>query len=974
MTTTEPNYPYPYPILNQSVEQIENCFQTNTSKQSNTLSQTSNQNQNICQLFLNQLNEASKTIQSDLKTFVIKKNRNKSENQTKNQNGKKIADFYVIPEMMILNSQIVESYLKRQKYIFYYLHTFEDFYRMSDFYLSHENPNIRSINKLLRENMEKKKTTQKNILFDNINDVFSTTKSIQPKIDVLFKNIDSYLTLLESEEEKKKEKDEQLLEKLEELNTEIEIFDESQTIMNNKLKDTLLNELDKKIKKLKEKNDPTIKNNIRKLEVVSNTFSSIRTDLKKQDLLNINIEKAIEKLKNRQKSTASISSMKDSFNKINQDFMNYTQNIDDIRRTFEKYIQLSKIEDEDKRKKEQQTLLSKLKKNEPSSYLHSIHECQEGIDKLIEETKNKLEYKFIHSYLSILKYTIQNEIKIIYEMLNKKDSINRQEKSLKELYQTLRKEQLKQLDDFQKNYERKVNEIKQKSKQSRNEKMIKTSELEDIKKEIENNLKRYSTRYSLFESKRSSLQRRPPQIPPPGSPSGTQPPTINSILDTEFPDRAELEKYKEDETKLKKREIELEKEIRNVDKEIRDLSEIFENEKEQYKNKRERLKTMMESMNNTFIEIQRIESQTILFMKKNKKLKEQSSNNFVFESLKKDILYQSIMKVLQVEKIENSNHENQKKKTKYKLKIRKNVQSFQRILTSLYKYYTEKQKFYNNRGSILSAFTFNVENIVSNALTPMKEFEVNTIEWNKFLKKNENINKNKITTNVNTNQKNMSSNIPSSTTQTSPYSTPQMYGQTQYGQPYTMSQSPLYQNQYSSQYQPQPQPQQPQGYYQQQQQPQGYYRGGANETPKKESVEFITVIDKVLEDCKNKISSNEVYNNRFQSFIEYIDQEDKRISTEILQRIQILLSSKDIEYKFILPEQIRFIVRRLYKIQQFKQKIEQIEIMKKKNNQNNENETKFIYTTDYILLYFSLQYVLMNFMQCVFSKKNKLNR
>jgi hypothetical protein len=970
MTTTE--LTYPYPILNESIEQIENCFQTNTSNQS-TSPQTPNQKQNMCQLFLNKLNEASTKIQSDLKTFVVQKRENKNGNQNGNQNGKKIADFYVIPEMMILNSQIVESYLKRQKYIFHYLHTFEDFYRMSDFYLSHENPNIRSMNKLLRENMEKKKTTQKNILFDNINDVFSTTKSIQPKIDVLFKNIDSYLTLLESEEEKKKEKDEQLLEKLEELNTEIEIFDESQTITNNKLKDTLLNELDKKIKKLKEKSNQTIKNNIRKLEVVSNTFSLIRTDLKKQDLLNITVGEAINQLKQRQKSTASISSMKDSFNKINQDFTNYTQNIDDIRRTFEKYIQLSKIEDEDKRKKEQQTLLSKLKKNESSSYLHLIHECQEGINKLMEETKNKLEYKFIHSYLSILKYTIQNEIKIIYEMLNKKDSINNKEKSLKELYQTLRKEQLKQLDDFQKNYERKVNEIKQKSKQSRNEKMIKTSELEDIKKEIENNLKRYSTRYSLFESKRSSLQRRPPQIPP-GSSPGTQPPTINSILDTEFPDRAELEKYKEDETKLKKREIELEKEIRNVDKEIRDLSEIFENEKEQYKNKRERLKTMMESMNNTFIEIQRIESQTILFMKKNKKLKEQSSNNFVYESLKKDILYQSIMKVLQVEKIENSNNGNINKKAKYKLKIRKNVQSFQRILTSLYKYYTEKQKFYNNRGSILSAFTFNIENIVSNALTPMKEFEVNTIEWNKFLKKNENINKNKITINVNTNRKNMSSNTSSSQNKTSPYSTPQMYGQTQYGQPYTMSQSPLYQNQYSSQYQPQPQSQQPQGYYQQQQQPQGYYRGGANETPKKESVEFITVIDKVLEDCKNKISSNEVYNNRFQSFIEYIDQEDKRISTEILQRIQILLSSKDIEYKFILPEQIRFIVRRLYKIQQFKQKIEQMEIMKKKNNQNNENETKFIYTTDYILLYFSLQYILINFMQCVFSKKNKLNR
>jgi hypothetical protein len=134
------------------------------------------------------------------------------------------------------------------------------------------------------------------------------------------------------------------------------------------------------------------------------------------------------------------------------------------------------------------------------------------------------------------------------------------------------------------------------------------------------------------------------------------------------------------------------------------------------------------------------------------------------------------------------------------------------------------------------------------------------------------------------------------------------------------------------------------------------------------------VIDKVLEDCRNKVSSNEVYENRFQTFIEYIDNEDRRLTNEILQRIQILLSSKNIEYKFILPEQVRFIVRRLYKIQTFLDKIKQIDLTKKKNNQNENNETKFIYTTDYILLYFSLQYVLMNFMQCVFLKKNKLNR
>ena len=66
-----------------------------------------------------------------------------------------IASNYVIPELFILNSKLYQSYVKRNNLIFSYLQNHEDFYRMSEFYLSHENPNIRSINKLLRDNQTK---------------------------------------------------------------------------------------------------------------------------------------------------------------------------------------------------------------------------------------------------------------------------------------------------------------------------------------------------------------------------------------------------------------------------------------------------------------------------------------------------------------------------------------------------------------------------------------------------------------------------------------------------------------------------------------------------------------------------------------------------------------------------------------------------------------------------------------------------
>jgi hypothetical protein len=99
-------------------------------------------------------NNGFRTIESQIREINL--NQGAAGAPQPNLNSKqKIARLYVIPELYTLYSKLYQSYILRQNFIFSYLYTFEDFYRLSQFYFSHENPNIRSINKLLRENLKK---------------------------------------------------------------------------------------------------------------------------------------------------------------------------------------------------------------------------------------------------------------------------------------------------------------------------------------------------------------------------------------------------------------------------------------------------------------------------------------------------------------------------------------------------------------------------------------------------------------------------------------------------------------------------------------------------------------------------------------------------------------------------------------------------------------------------------------------------
>ena len=104
-----------------------------------------------------------------------------------------IASNYVIPELFILNSKLYQSYVKRNNLIFSYLQNHEDFYRMSEFYLSHENPNVRSINKLLRENQIKAVDQVSAQWMEECKIAFENVRKLQEENEKVLGNVNSYI-------------------------------------------------------------------------------------------------------------------------------------------------------------------------------------------------------------------------------------------------------------------------------------------------------------------------------------------------------------------------------------------------------------------------------------------------------------------------------------------------------------------------------------------------------------------------------------------------------------------------------------------------------------------------------------------------------------------------------------------------------------------------------------------------------------
>jgi hypothetical protein len=333
-------------------------------------------------------------------------------------------------------------------------------------------------------------------------------------------------------------------------------------------------------------------------------------------------------------------------------------------------------------------------------------------------------------------------------------------------------------------------------------------------------------------------------------------------------------------------------------------------------------KSVFDSIGKAYILINRVNNMLEAMKKKKDEMDKKKSNNRLLQAMQSDMLFKEVNSLLSAKSLGNA---------KYKLVIGKSAKDFKKRIPILKKYFESKNKFYENRGSILSALSFNV-NAIASAFT------------------------NETPKNISFNEKQFADIFTSPSTQNVKPMNYATSTQSQFGAP-----SPTA---YAVQQQPyNPPPQRPAMFG-------GYMgQGGAtqmNKPPEKKSIssyEFITILDKVFEDLKGKVRSNEVYENRLNVFLKFLDERDRQLNEEILAKLNRVEKISKPEYEFIFPAQIKFITRRVFRIQDFM------------NTPRNNSQMKHIYMTDFILMYFSLHYILSNFLDLILKPQafNELN-
>jgi hypothetical protein len=381
------------------------------------------------------------------------------------------------------------------------------------------------------------------------------------------------------------------------------------------------------------------------------------------------------------------------------------------------------------------------------------------------------------------------------------------------------------------------------------------------------------------------------------------------------------EDIKSEQKKIEPKEIELsrlETEARSNELKRKNYEKLLDKKQKDKDNFETTIRALFSSMGNAYPLIIRVNNLFVTMKKKKDEMDKKKSNNRLLQAMQNDMLYKELKALVKVNDLGGS---------RYQLKIERTAEDFKKRISVLKKYFEGKNKFYENRGSILSAFSLNMNTITSAF--------------------------------VNNSPKNVSFNInkfgdlftsPSTPTVPTMGYGNQAYSQSMLGRPSEQS------------YYPGGVP----GY--------GMMRGGAMEikqpmtTPTKKPnspYEFITILDKIFEDLKTKVRSNEVYENRVKLFIDFLDQRDGELNKEILFKLKRVEKISKPQYQFLFPAQIRFITRRMLRIQEFMTKLQD----------TNTNQMKHIYMTDFILMYFSMHYILSNFLDFIlkFQKYNELN-
>ena len=393
---------------------------------------------------------------------------------------------------------------------------------------------------------------------------------------------------------------------------------------------------------------------------------------------------------------------------------------------------------------------------------------------------------------------------------------------------------------------------------------------------------------------------------------------LEKALATLNTEKTKLEASLKSEKKLK--ESNFEKLKKNCDALIKNLQD-FQNELESnyidlYKNK---MGSIFSSMNNEFKLLIQFNESINKFNRQNDNIKNNKLSNPFYNGIEKDSIKILIDKLLKVEESKNNNNG----KRRYKLIIDKSGEGLRKLLKQVKTYYDEKAQFYQNRDSLISAFQLN--KLISFKQEPQftSEFNITNINMNTLFPTAKPSNK----------QTNKKSNTAISQST-----------QPQFGQPTNPAQ-----------------------------------KGGDNvKTNVKANnknkpinkTEFIKVFDKIFYELRNKTASNPIYQNRISKFIQYIDDQDKKISELILKRLDEISKYKNIKYLFLMSSQLMFIIRRLVRIQKYlaKMNLKKEQVLASKNM--NIDVYKNNYMTDIVLVYFSYQYILYNFLLCVQSEKS----
>jgi hypothetical protein len=819
---------------------------------------------------------------------------------TQSQDDKrKLVTNYVTPEMLILNSKIYEAFVRRENYIFSYLQNYEEFYRMSQYYLSHENPNIRSINKLLRTHLAKTEGFRKEQFVQELQTIYGLIESFQKEnVMIILQNMKTYIENEKTIFQEKNIDYENLERKINKLDT---------SLGKTKTPQALYDEIEGDEKKVKD---------IKLLQEI--IYLTYKLDISKKETLE-KLENIITTANaNRNKTEKKVNGFTEILQKIDEIQSLYEEDnllFQEILDTLTDYFKTFSIEDENLKKEKKEKIEKKLNEVYIKSKTTLDKELQDLITSIFNTNKSlnngtNINSNFHLVLFQILRFIKCFEIDILRTMymspLNDCDPID-----IKELYKTFQKNVRKNLQKVKDNYQTLIKKIEQSKKENVTLMDERKNEYRDTNADLTNKEKQLNEK----KSKKEELERRKTRESRKGAPSTRFNEDI-STLD------GDIKKSGDEILNLKNKKTNLEMKLRTNKRLDDEYISLLTSKENEAKSKIAKMDSLFNSMASIFPKLNQTYQLLNQIKDKNDKLAKRKNTNRLLEGLESDTLFKEINNLFEVSKEENSTNA----QIKYKLKIKKNAQLFKMRVPVLLKYFSNKLNFYKNRKSILSMFKLNANVIPVPTNQSIKELL--PMKMNDFKKLFN-------TTNLipKSNQKNVIST--SAITNTSVPSYPASTTQTKYGVPSPQSYSPSL--------------------------------GGANmkktdvKSNVKTNVEFITVLDKILDTVRTKESANPVYANRMDCFVKYLDAEDERISNEIMLKLLRVQRIKKAEYQFAFAEQIKFITRRMYRMELFIQKLKEPKV-----------NLEAIYMTDLILMYFSLHYILSNFLDCIIKQNQKI--